>query len=636
MHQTQMELLAVGLGLVMAFVSAQDPATVILEELAVVELLPRETIFFVAIGNAEEFLQKIGERGLARQYQDFYQKTAAELEQKVGANLLSPAGLREAGLNPREAAGFAVSDTCPGTSIFFAGVLDQDRLLGNFSRVAAANRIALQTALIGDALIVYPGESPEVYAMLRKGYLFVFYGGYAADRLSGVKTVARVEKNTSLAGDPIYIKASRAPGFGRDIGAYFNFSYLVGRDLKRMERELTSPVAEEWEKEYRPYLQKQYDRTKLLLGPVKGIAAGVDLEAKSLRAKLRIELEAGSCYDRMLRREDSPLLLPKIGSCPLFLASGAINFPAVAEFWERAFDRGEFAEFKKQLQNVAQIDFARDFLPMFSGEVGVALTGDIAPPPREGIKRPGFSLLARLTDPPQAREILDKFASAAKLKKEGEVFEIADSYWKNIYLAIIDDCLVIFTDKIASGEKSDFAGLYKNAEIRNFLVPNTSALFTLDFAMLLFLFSADPPDVRLAETDAVPSEEYAQKQEEIRVLRERLDALRKKNHEGEYAMALHLFRRFGTTAVLAVSEPGGLTVHAAQFFEDESVAAVVAHTVEDFLKMQEHGRKRHAEEGEIWDKIWELERQLPWDDWDDSGGEEEWQDRDDPGSDEAR
>ena len=242
--------------------------------------------------------------------------------------------------------------------------------------------------------------------------------------------------------------------------------------------------------------------SNLIFFPSKQSALGASFRKRSLRIKVSAAMQEGSVITKVLKNHEGiPVLLKALDEKPMALANVVVDPKIVFEFAKKAIEaegeQRDYKRFKRDLLREFQIKFEEDFIPLFSGEIGAALTGSliISRREKEAFRNVGFSAVARITDSEKARKFLSEIRYHRVVRRHVQNDAGIDGYcvkteWKNVYIAVVNDYLVVSTNrdfcKKVGSQDGNFVEKLNVPEIRDSIfVPNASIIAGVEMNLFL-------------------------------------------------------------------------------------------------------------------------------------------------------
>ena len=358
---------------------------------------------------------------------------------------------------------------------------------------------------------------------------------------------------------------------------------------------------------------------------------------RALKLKTYMQIAENSPWARMMKPTSGrAAVLLAADERPLYLCHAAIDLPAYLDMVDKliGLEGVSVAQGKEVIKAATGLDLEADILSVFTGEIGFAVSGDLAQVMDAGDKAPqaiNGSATLGVTDVAKAVALLDKVAGLALFegfvkKLEGNKgWEVPVPEWKSVYVTFVGKQLCISTDpgfagRVAAGTKGKYLAGLEDGELKELLdTPEPSGLAVLDFGSFSFLFFAvamksgdwDMARAEAAGGEQVPySQEYQDKKKELEEHGKKVRKMRDEIESETNERVGNMLKRVGVTVAVGKNVPGGQVGYGGHFVADESITALIDHLIEDGMALEELDRTKRREVWELEDKKWEMQRQL--------------------------
>lgn len=642
-------------------IQAQERTQMALNELEVLQFLPKDTVTFSVLWNPEELLKTIPWETLKQKYPNQYAEMEKESENELGFNILSVETLQQMGIDIKKPAGFALFDINTKMMAAFVGVANRDQLIASFTNIAIKNKISTQSDIVGSCMVIYEKtEEPKDFILLHSSYVFIitFDGPSTPEkRMATVQSLAQIKKEDSLADSLDYAKTVIALGYKGDVGGYFNFSILIQTMLDEMKANLEKPAPnyaeervktlekenapaeeiqewkerakeeEQWQAQSKQRQQKDYEFAKFFLQPIQGMAWCGKIGEKAIEVKMHLGIAQDSLLFNMLQDiEKTPKLIQTLAKRPILLEDFVFNSNVLKEFLGKALELdNDLIMLQNELKKEMDLDLKNDIFFLLGSEIGFALERQPsnAKSIEEFFNAINFVVLLQVSDSTKAKLVLEKIVSSPNVKEMIEKNADMSAYtllnpWKPLYLKVTDGYFIFFSDKdyssnFASETPKSFATEYSHTGMQQFLkMSNLSSLFILDFEMIAGNFpTIERPYWEMPDFDDSPKPEaYTKKLQEIKALKRKIFDLEQEQTKKELTAISTIMKRFGTFAVSGKREMQGISIYVSEFVLDESIYALVSHTIEDGMMVEKTKEDNRAETQAMYEQLSKLQQEL--------------------------
>jgi hypothetical protein len=540
----------------------------------------------------------------------------------TGADVVDPDNLDEIGLDPAGAFGLALfAGDRDAAGALFARVSDRARLQAFLDRSLAPALGGLASSVVGQATVLYPAVEKELALVLRGDFVFVLVVQDEQDRALLVEGLATRARERSLAADPGMIAAMKRLDFGAEIAGYLAMHHLADRMLRELDRnvermrgylqdfartteaeiaaaeaggagaDVVTALREGLEQRQR-WIEEDERSTAItrrliseIVQPFGGIGLGAGIDGPDLRVRVALQPRAGSLPGRLLRHGSLPLgILRAVDQVPVVALGGRGEPGALVELVELAAELSGtgLGELRAAARTFAGVDLDQEVIPLFDGEIAVAMTGERerlfagGAPPGGAL---GVSAVAGLRDPDRAQALLDRVSANPALaalgveRPAGRGLVVPGWDEKRLYIDVAGEHLVVSTDgeaaaRVAAGGAASLADRLAG-EARALLGAQPwDGLFLLDVgAMLAMTWSGvpvAPPPLLPDQLDSAQPEKNAALQRELAAVDAELIPLQAEVEIARRQRALATTRPLGTVLLVAHAGDGGVAIFGGQ------------------------------------------------------------------------
>ncbi|MFO0750730.1 MAG: hypothetical protein U1F43_34430 [Myxococcota bacterium] len=614
-----------------------------------IAMLPKDAIM-VGVAVPQKLIDGLGLEKLRDTYATELQPWVDRVQAQVGKNLFQPSAWQELGFDLDGPAGVgAVDIRHQGMALFFT-LKDPAALRKAIDELAKKNGATPTEEKVGDATVLSMGESDKA-ALIFRGNVFMMvvyeHGGGAT---AMAKELAGRAPEASLASTATYRSAVKGlaadeGGYFMDLGTFMNTMVSMKRDepvgglaplqtaldeakkagnadeVARLERAIADE--QRWAEKRRSKEAAEAELVKSMFGDLGGLGAGFDLVGDAIEAQVRLPMAPDAKFKKLVKNVGGTLAIVKaMKEAPLFLAGAKIDLPAYMDIVAQAMkaDGEDLGEVKAQLKQVAGVDFDTDVLGLFSGELGLGVTGDVKQmmASEEPWSQLGGGAVIGLANPDGMKALLAKVASLEQLSRFVK-WDAATSTAtvplpidKTLTIQVVGSQLVIGTDPElgARAAAADSAGSF----VPNLSNPHLKALLGRQdlagvFVMPLtlsggWLFAAGR-GMRM-EMPKPGDPEAAAKYEEYMKLRKQVEEAERAAQEKSMAAMMAAFDRMGYLAEGVTVGDDGLVATIGQYLKEGTVADMVADLVK--LRMGANQADPDAEKlREMREQMWKLE-----------------------------
>ncbi|BBM85376.1 hypothetical protein [Candidatus Uabimicrobium amorphum] len=492
----------------------------VLEKAKALKIIPSDTWVAVMASNLDDLTLRLGKEDIINKYSDVYNAMVGEVTKVTGANLFTPEGLAQKGIDITKPCGFVVFDA-EKEYLGFTVTLNDKELFRNFvMEISEKQGDKLGIEKVGDAELIYPNNGSFKSGMALRDDQMIFF---IADRyryrkmaLEFLKGLAATKTEDSLAGNATFQESVSSLNFGKDFGVYVNIDTILKKSPLGGNQELIEQMSGK-----------------------PALAIGAELHSNSLQFKSYFHMSKSAVLGTYVQDSHVPNLLFALNESPLMYFSTALDIPSLMESLSSFAPPQQMEEANQQAQGMFGMSFT-ELVTLFTGEMGFAITGnvDMANFTPDSLKEINGSVNIGITNHEKVQGLLDKMIEMQMfpipVQKEDGVYKIATPEWKPVSVAITNDHIVISSDQNVIDNMQNGV----NGNVTNQLVQLSSptSIFSLDAKVfgyfLLYSVMGKHSDyatsakesvsatAKVADNSGVPfSEEYLAKQKELEELR---------------------------------------------------------------------------------------------------------------------
>ncbi|HWN71995.1 MAG TPA: hypothetical protein VNM90_30355 [Haliangium sp.] len=610
-----------------------------------VAMLPADTWFVLAGASPRVLAAELRWPEVLRGHAKLHELLSAGARAITGADVVDPDNLDEIGLDPAGAVGLALfAGDREAAGVLFARVSDRARLQAFLDRALAPALGGLEPRAVGQATALYPAREEELALVLRGDFVFVLVVEDEQDRARLVDALATSAPEKSLAADPAMLAAMKRLDFGAEIAGYLAMHHVGDRMLRELDRgaertrgylqefartteaeiasaesggasaeevaELRARLAEQ--EQWMEQAERSTAATRRLVGeivqPLGGIGLGAGIDGPDLRVRVALEPRAGSLPARLLRHGGRPLgILRALDQAPVFALGGHGEPGALVELVERSAEISGTGmdELGAAVRALAGVDLEQEVIPLFDGEIAVAVTGDRERLFAGGSSRGdaiGVSAVAGLRDPARAQALLDRLSALPALaavganRPAGRGLVVPGWDGKQIYIDVAGEHLIVSTDREAAARMTAGAGsladrLTGEAQALLRAQPWDGLLFLDVGAMLGMTWSgtADPPPPVANQPDGAQSEKNAALQRELAAIEAELTSLQAEVETAMRQRALATTRPLGAMLLVAHAGDRGMAIFGGQLTSAPPLSDAVLGWIVGWLELSGAG-----------------------------------------------
>lgn len=634
------------------------------DNLEALKYLPPETPMLMVAANPQELLERLGRERLTKTFAQYYEMAVAEVTQAVGENVLVPKNLPNVGIDPTGTAGFAMFQFHRPVGVAFWSLTDADRFKTTIYSVAGRVREKMEPHVSGDATVICPRNDEEVCFIVKGNLAFVHFADMKDEEALALalKFGARSADLPSLATSETFQQTIKELAFGKDAALYIDTPAMLKSVLGAGNQWATESLADseqrlkearesedkseveywetrvksdrDWAERERKKQAAEKELFESILSGTGTVAMGVELAEKSLRFKSFTHVGADSRWAALARPVKGPSpVVAYTPQRPFYLVHLNVDLKGYLELIDLmlAAEEMSVAKLGDQIRGFAGFNLLEDVLAILSGDIGFAVFGDleeILSGELEGFKAVGGTVVLGLTDVEQATATLEKaFAmdiAKAFVKSTGEkAWQILVPEWRTVLLVVVEGYLVVTTDPefitaFKSKSRRSFVDKLDNEELASLLsLEESTGVAAMDFGAFATFFVglarssgnwevAEP----VAETDVPYSDEYKRLKKETTELRAKARKRRDEIEAETNKRIGQMMSRIGVTAMVGVKSGDSFYGYGGHYIEDESIAALVEHLIQDGIAIEELQSGRRKDVWEMEDKAYELELKM--------------------------
>jgi hypothetical protein len=650
----------------------QAPVLLTVEALT---MLPADTWFVLAGASPRALATELRWPELLRGHGPLHERLSAGARAITGADVVDPDNLDEIGLDPDGAFGLALfNGDRDAAGALFARVSDRARLQAFLDRSLAPALGGLEPSAVGQATVLYPAREQELALVLRGDFVFVLVTEDEQDRALLVKALATTARAQSLAADPEMIATMKRLDFGAEVAGYLAMHHLADRMLRELDRgaesmrsylqefartteaeiaatesgggdagavaELRERLAQQ--KQWMEQTERSTAGTRRLVNelllPLGGVGLGAGIDGPDLRVRVALQPRAGSLPARLLRHGGRPLgVLRAIDQVPVLALGGHGEPKALVDLVELAAEiSGTGMEgARAAVRALAGVDLDQEVIPLFDGEIAVAMTGDRERLFAGGSSREdamGMSAVAGLRDPARARALLDRLSAHPALaalgaeRPAGRGLVVPGWDEKRLYIDVAGGYLVVSTDReaaarVAADSAASFAGRLTGEAQALLSAQPWDGLFLVDVGAMLGMtwsgMAAAPPPV-VSLPDGAQTGEKAALQRELAAIDAELTPLQAEVETAMRQHALATTRPLGTMLLVAHAGDRGVAIFGGQLTSAPHLSDAVLGWIMGWLELSGAGEiapddalaGKKARLGQLHDRRWQIVMEL--------------------------
>jgi len=635
----------------------------VLLETEALAMIPGSAIMVAAAAGVEPLAERLGWDELRTIKRDWYEMAVAVVVQFTGHNLLDFANLPEIGVDPEAPVGFAWLSWEDEAFAAWIRLTDKEKFKLTLYKLAGLVEMELRPETMGEALILSFRREGEVKIVLRGDFAFLVASDDGEEEaMAHARRVASIDRAGSILEVERFKSLMAALDSGRDGALYLDVAAFINDALGKAGRtrkpepakswaetelenakardadqdeldRLTRQVEEErrWQETWRRQREAEADLVRSLWGSLGAVAAGAEIGVDSVSTQSVAAVDGGMAIELFGRADGRPLITKVVSGKPWFLGGATIDVATCMTLTKKlaAADGTDWAEMEEAAKEFLGLDLARDVLTLLDGQVGFYMGGKILPLTERSetfreIEGGGY---VGIKDPAKVTALLEKLAvhpEVVKLVKPGRGgWEIQVPEWRTVYVKVVDGYLAAatdtsFIDRVEEGGGGDWPGSTGNEDLEAlFTGSEANAAWMMDMgfygymAFASFGMRMDAGAEPAAGPDEAPfSQEWKDKEKEIKDLTAVVEAARKRLEEQELEIFRAMFGAFGVTAAVGGTGPDGLQVRGGQYFGLDSIPSVAREIANRAFEMEALSSRRNTEIWQRQEEVWRMREEL--------------------------
>lgn len=610
---------------------------------------------FVAVGSIKKILDGFGYAALMGKYGALLGGATQQMIQITGKDFTQLAAWSEIGVDLEAPSGVFMPELDKQAMVVFVPLSDAAKLLAFVADITKKAELPLTSEKLGEATLFTMGERDRNAWLVKDGFFYsvnVMRGNGAA---AIAKEIAARKEADSLVSSAD-LKAQLEGVTADEAGLFVQVRAIAEATAMANRSEIPnsiSPALDEAKKrgdaaeiarleaalkEEQTYVDKMNRRraaetelVKSIVSTLSTLTVGFDLSDDGVEAQVRLPVAPGGELLGLMRNATEPqLLLKALKGEPLFLVSAQLEPQRFVALFEKMMeadgDGDDLAQAKAQLKDKLGVDVDQDVIAQLTGEVGFALTGDVATlmkskDPRQAM---GGTFILGLKSEDGLKALVAKLAGmegigqVAKWDAATSTLSLTLPDMPPATLVFAGNRLVVSSDpetgaRLAAG--TSIAGSVANPKLKALLERNDLAglmLLKQSFiaSWLYASFGGDgwEPPVPPNEPPAMKA-----KREELAKLKAEIATLRAQVEEARMKPALELFDKLGTLAEAVSVGPDGLRATFGLYTNGAKVSDLVMSGVELGLSASNPPAEPSADEKrlrELEDQRWKLQGEL--------------------------
>jgi hypothetical protein len=552
--------------------------------------LPEDVLLAVAAASPRRLAGALDWPTLVAKH-DVLSTLAAESRSELGHDLLTLAGWTEIGIDVDRSFGFALLGDGPDGIALFAGVADAGKLRAFITARAADNGDAVNEATADATSLLTFEKEPDLAFVLRGEHVLMVASEWAKSYAS---RMVRIDLADSLAGHEPFLQAVGGLGGGADVAGYADV---------------------------RPVLARAWGpRASEAMGAV---AFGADLLPQAVNLEIHAATAPGTLLTRLLRdrrNASMPAVLRATNSQPLIVGNVLVDPAAALAVVGDVAGADTLDELRGLARQMFGLDVDKELIPLFSGDVGFALTSAALHLDEMAPSDWGVHVVLGATDGRKLGALVDRLRGhplLAQILRQQAVgtYEIPVPGWRSLYLGVVGDWLAVSTEAAfltrlgGDGSESFVHGLGQDGLAAVLSRPGATAIGAMQTGVMGWLLVASRASRKreAMASDGPASAEEEARRAELAALQERSDAL-----EARLAAAqkggVAVMQSWGTTAFHVRVVDGGLVATGGQFLAGVSLAGALDASIGLWARIRALDQEREEIERRRWEIEGELER----------------------------
>ena len=610
---------------------------------------------FVVVGSPKKILDALGYAGLLEKYGALLGSLGAQMAEVSGKDFFKLSSWAEIGIDLEGSMGIFMPELDSGLLVTFVSLSDGAKFEAFVSEMAKKLEAPVKTEKLGLATLLTVGDRDRNAWLVHGKSLFAVASLEGNGAAAAAKEIAARKE-----ADSIVALAELKPaleGFAKvELAAFVQLKGLLGTVVARAERpaelatgeldqalveakkagdaaavaRLEASIADE--KHYAEQVLKRHaaeaELAKALVNELSTLSLGLDFSADAVLAQIRLPLAAGGMLRGLLKTgsEVQPILRATTNQ-PLLLVGGQVDPAACLAMLEKvmATDGEDLAEMKGELKQRLGIDLDNDILGALTGEIGFALTGDIAKllsaeDPRSEL---GGAFLLGLKSDAGLKAIAKKVASQEGVDKflkwdeATSALTVSVTGEKTFQVTFADNRLIASTELTTathlSGGATFVSGL-ANAKLKALLErKDLAAVFAMQQAFAgAWLTGGAKGHAFLPELPATASREAKAKLDELKKLDAEIAPLREAIEQARMKPLSEAFEKVGTLAEAVSLDAMGAQVSIGVYPKGATLPEVIAALIDTVMQLQRDPEPSQDDERlrDLEDRRWKLESEL--------------------------
>lgn len=558
------------------------------------KLIPSDAVAVGAIAGPERIFTLFGRDEIVAKLGPLYDEALAQIRKLTGQDLLSLAGLKAFGIDPKQPVAMFLWNVEDSSGGVVFGLSDRDALLTSVQKVAAADGKQLDSQQVdtpqgGDATILCPKHDPNLCLLVTASHGYVI-GIDGANGLPLAKQLAGLSRERSLAGNADFARALATIEGGADISGYVNLEPIITPMFGPADAQQTGLIGE-------------------LLGPIEAVVVGADFGQRTLIAQVVLQTQQPFLLGSLIANGSrlNPVV-QAMGEDAVMLGSFKLDLDAIWSLASRAAasEGQDLDELDAALLSNAGFGFERDALPALSGELGYGFEADLgglftlrgqleAQDSAKFIASIDGALTIGLTDLAKGRALIEKALAHPKLAGMVErdddrgQWSVTTPFGKTLLIRVASPpgatpYIVIAStqallDQVGQGKVAPaFSGAARNHAYAEFIgQPDVAAMYAgrqiLLGAGAWFGFASFAGSDMVSIAEVEPSSvEYKKVRKEIDKIEAEIGEIERKRSRDRSTMLQDMLAPWGPTTASLQVRPDGLELRLGQFIEAPSWA----------------------------------------------------------------
>jgi len=614
---------------------------------------------FVLVGSPQKLFDALGYAGLFEKYGMLLGGFGEKMAEVSGKDFFKLASWGEIGIDLASPMGVFMPELETQAIVTFVPLSDASKLIAFVTETAKKVEAPVTAEKIGEATLLTLGDRDR-NAWLVNGQMF-----YAVTlmRGNGAAAIAKEILGRKEADSIVSLPELKSTLEGLDadeMGVFVQLKTILEKTMIARAESRMAPLPDPYaseldaakkagdaaeiarleqasasEKELMERMSKrraaELDFVKSIVGELSVLAAGLDVGDTFAEATVKLPLAEGGMLKGLMRNAgDMQSILKATKNEPLMVSSGQVDPQAFLALIEKAMaaDGESLAEVREQLSKGLGIDLDKDVVAAFSGELGFALTGDIATlmKSKDPTRELGGAIVIGLKPDTGMKAIVAKLAAQegagnfVKWDEAAGVLTVTLPEQRPIQVAFSDNRLIASTDldtasRLAGNET--FVAAIANPKLKALLErKDLAALFTMSPSFMGgWMLASGQRSSYLPPMPENASAEVRGKFEAVAKLEAEIQPLRAASEEAQMKPVLAALEKLGMFAAGVTLDAQGVHATFGLYTKGATVPEVVAALVD--MGMQVGNGGGEPSEGdkrlrELEDQRWKLESEL-WD-----------------------